>query len=47
MEAWLPGMDEAGELAGTNWNAQLIGRAVEPLKLLAALQARQRETASA
>ena len=47
MEGWLPGMAEAGDLAGTNWNAQLIGREVEPLELLAALEARQRETASA
>jgi len=39
MEAWLPGMAQAGERVGTNWNADLIGREVDPMELLAALKA--------
>lgn len=39
MEAWLPGMAQAGERAGTNWNADLIGREVDPMELLDALKA--------
>ncbi|HET7460775.1 MAG TPA: DUF2750 domain-containing protein [Longimicrobium sp.] len=39
MEAWLPGMAEAGERVGTNWNADLVGREVDPMELLGALKA--------
>lgn len=40
LSAWLPGMHGDGVLAGTNWNAQLIGREIEPLQLLVELQDR-------
>ena len=33
IDAWLKGMDEAGELAGTNFNADLAGLEVEPIQL--------------
>ena len=33
IDTWLKGMDEAGELAGTNFNADLAGLEVEPIQL--------------
>jgi len=39
LEAWLPGMAEAGERVGTNWNADLVGLESDPLELKAELEA--------
>lgn len=44
LEEWLPGMDEQGDLAGTNWNAELVGLEIEPLDLKAEIEARLAES---
>lgn len=41
---WLPGMDEQGDLAGTNWNADLVGLEIDPLELKAEIEARLAES---
>lgn len=37
IDNWLRGMNKDGLLAGTNWNAQLMGLEVEPAELAQAL----------
>ncbi|WP_339206050.1 DUF2750 domain-containing protein [Paenibacillus sp. FSL K6-3182] len=34
---WIPGLDNDNLLIGTNWNAHLLGKEIEPLELLACL----------